>query len=132
VQLMDRRRTAAWLRGQGHEFIEKVVTKRMPATRADKMAVEVNVVADDANDCAVRSAVEHGIEAVSGHGTSQKVVYGGVIRPLYEGLPVLNGMYRPSSPAKQRAVDTPTVWVALFTFGSRMVDAPRGLALRRA
>ena len=43
------------------------MTQRVSAARADKMTVEVDVVADDALDRAVWRAVEHGIEAVSSH-----------------------------------------------------------------
>ena len=41
------------------------MTQCVPAARTDKMTVEIDVIADDALDCAVRRAVENGIEAVS-------------------------------------------------------------------
>ena len=43
------------------------MTQRMPAARADKTIVEVDVIADDALDRAIWRALEHGIEAVLSH-----------------------------------------------------------------
>jgi hypothetical protein len=51
--------------GWMHELVEILVAQRMRAARADKIAVEIDVIADDALDRAIRRAVEDGIEAVS-------------------------------------------------------------------
>ena len=47
------------------------MAQRVRASRADKMAVEIDVIADDGLDRAVWCAVEDGIEAVSSHGSLQ-------------------------------------------------------------
>ena len=48
-----------------HEFIEVGVTLCVLTARADKIAVEIDVIADDALDRAVRRAVEWGGRTVS-------------------------------------------------------------------
>jgi hypothetical protein len=64
---MDGCRGAARLRGSRHEFIEVFVTLCVPAPRANKMTVEIDVITDDAVDGAIGRAVEHRIETVSSH-----------------------------------------------------------------
>ena len=59
------------------------------------MTVEINVVAGDANDCAVWSAVENGIEAVSGHSTIQ--VRPALSKPLMSDRRILSDAYFPTS-----------------------------------
>ena len=51
---------AGRLRNEWHEF-QVLVTHRVCSPRADKMAIEIDVVADDALDRAIRRAVEEGI-----------------------------------------------------------------------
>ena len=62
---MNSRRSAARFGDWGHELIEEGVTLRVLAARANKMIVEIDVIADDALDRTVGHAVEHGIQAVS-------------------------------------------------------------------
>src|SRR6516225_5475389 len=66
---MDGRRGAGRLGNGGHELMEVLVTQCMRASGANKMTIEIDVVADDALDRAMRRAVEYGIKAVSSHST---------------------------------------------------------------
>jgi uncharacterized glyoxalase superfamily protein PhnB len=70
-----RRRSGAMPRAGGgneaHEFIEVLVTQCVRSSRADKVTIEIDVVADDAPDRAIRRAVEDGIQTVSSHSTLQ-------------------------------------------------------------
>src|SRR5215467_12527159 len=65
INTTAKRLAADRLGNKWHEFIEVLVTHCVCSPRADKMAIEIDVVADDALDCAIRRAVEEGIYAVS-------------------------------------------------------------------
>ena len=60
INTAAKRLAAGRLRNEWHEF-EVLVTHRVCSPRADKMAIEIDVVADDALDRAIRRAVEEGI-----------------------------------------------------------------------
>ena len=96
------------------------------------MTVEINVVAGDANDCAVWSAVENGIEAVSGHSTIQ--VRPALSKPLMSDRRILSDAYFPTSRCARCGM--PQKFGTLLSrgrtrLGTRIIDTPRGLALRR-
>jgi hypothetical protein len=115
------------------------VTHSMRPSRADKTTVQIDVKADDALDCAVRGAVEQGIEAISSHGT---IPFLSTTAALSEARVndrrVLNDTYLPYGRSHRGAIGrkssarTPYSPVALFTgVDSRIVNAHRRLALRR-